>query len=82
MEKMAQDEPTIGDLISFSDDPDEEVAMVLEVLDRRDHYCKGLGCYPDHVFRVLLQTGEVVVWDFYDSLLQDHEWKIISKHNR
>jgi hypothetical protein len=63
-----------GDYIGLSDDESGEFTscgIVIQVLDHRDHYHRSLGEYPTLVLRMLEDSGNVSIWDFYGNEFLD-----------
>ena len=57
---------------------DGEKGLILEILFPFDYYSRALGCYPEFVFRVLKDDGEIAVWDFYKTDKEEnHEFVVI-----
>ena len=67
----------IGDYIRSVFYEDGESALVLEILNPHDWWSRGLGRYPDHVFRVLKDTGEITVWDVFQYPDEEPEYKVL-----
>ena len=63
--------PNVGDVVRYT--CDDELGLVLEVLNPQGFYVESLGCAADYVLKVLVPTGQVREWDFYDSQFSEDD---------